>query len=103
MMGGVALLGLLPEWAAPGELFFSRPVQWRLLIFLLGLVIATRCLIAVIDPTPRAVQRAVRQGILSLVFLDAAAVFAYDGLYWAMLILLLLVPINVLGRWIYST
>jgi hypothetical protein len=69
----------------------------------LAVLIGWRCLGAVIEPLPERVQRAVKQCILSLVVLDAAACLAVCGTGWAILVLLLLVPTTVFGRWMYST
>jgi hypothetical protein len=46
---------------------------------------------------------AVRQCILSLIVLDAAICFVVQGLVPATLILMLLVPTTVLGRFFAST
>jgi 4-hydroxybenzoate polyprenyltransferase len=103
MLAGVALLGLLPLAvgdAVPLNLDLSR---WVMLIVLLGAFIAVRCLWAITDPTPGHVQMVVKQGLFSLVFLDAAAAVAVEGLLAAILVLVFLLPAALLGTWIYST
>ena len=62
-----------------------------------------RCLRAVIVPSPAQVQAAVAQSILSLIMLDAAACFAIRGVFWAAMILLLLLPAMFFGKWIELT
>jgi 4-hydroxybenzoate polyprenyltransferase len=105
MMGGVALLGWLPRWAGDRLLLFQQddPGRWYLIMALLGGVICMRCLWAVAVPVPGRVRVAVAQAIISLVFLDAAACYAARGTYWAAVILALLIPTTLLGRWIETT
>jgi len=45
----------------------------------------------------------VRQAIMSIIVLDAAATFAARGLWAAIGILLLLIPTMAFGQWIEST
>jgi 4-hydroxybenzoate polyprenyltransferase len=104
MMLGVAMLAWFPHVARD----IIRPLQqqpqrWHLLIGLLGAMIAWRCLWAVVDPRPVRVQMAVKQGIFSLVILDAAVCYAVCGVSSAVMILLLLAPALWFGRWIEST
>ncbi|MHC4399683.1 MAG: UbiA family prenyltransferase [Planctomycetota bacterium] len=104
MMAGVAVLAWLPERTdRVVRLLVEQPGRWWLLMTVLAVLIGYRCLWAVADPTPPRVQMAVRQGILSLVILDAAACFVVCGLEGAVAVLALLVPTVVLGRWIEST
>ena len=70
---------------------------------MLGLLIGFRFLRAVMEPGPYRVQMAVKQGILSLVVLNAAVCFLAQGLFGAAAVLVLLIPAVVFGRWIYST
>ncbi len=77
----------------------------------LGLLVlvAVACLVGRADfralrtPEPRATQRAVKTGVLALVWLDVAAVAAAQGPVWALVVASLWVPAFVLGRWLYST
>jgi UbiA prenyltransferase family len=51
-----------------------------------------------------AIQRAVKQAIVSLVVLDAAICMAVRAPFtYGLLILALLVPLLIVGRWVYST
>lgn len=104
MMGGVAMLAWLPNWAADLLPRVQQdPQQWYLMMGLLGVIICFRCLWAITLPVPGRVRMAVAQAIVSLVFLDAAACYASRGTYWAAMILLLLAPIIFLGRWVEGT
>jgi len=104
ILGGIAMLGLLPRLSGQTvPLLRSQPERWTLLIVLLGGLIGIRCLRAVIEPLPYRVQMVVKQCILSLVLLNAAACLVVRGLPGALVILSLLVPAMVLGQWIRST
>jgi 4-hydroxybenzoate polyprenyltransferase len=99
MMLGIVLLARLPSYM---HLTIPGP-KWHLFMMLLGALIAWQCLRPMIDPRPKYVQRAVKQSILSLVFLDAAVVLAVAGPVAAVAVLALLIPTVVLGRLVYST
>jgi 4-hydroxybenzoate polyprenyltransferase len=104
ILSGIGLL-----WLVPGRcdrvvsLLQQQPGRWSLLMAVLAALIGVRCLRAVIEPVPQRVQMAVRQCILSLVVLDAAACFVVRGLTGAVIVLVLLLPTVVLGWWIEST
>ena len=104
----------LPFWA--GDLFLSdtwgetlyavllcEPSQWYLFMSLLGAMICWRCVWALVEPSAGRVQMAVKQGIMSIVLLDAAACFAARGVWWALAVLSLLAPTMVLGMFFKST
>ena len=101
---GIAMLAWFPHWSertiAAVQL---APQRWYLLMGVLGLLIVWRCVWAVIEPFPARVQTAVTQCLLSLVMLDAVACYAVRGIFWASLILLLLLPAMFLGRRIEMT
>lgn len=104
MLAGIALVASLPAWAeATAALVRREPWRWWLLPAVVALIVGKRCLAAVADPAPERVQAAVKQGILSLVFLDAAVVLAVRGPVPAVAVLALLLPAALLGRWVYST
>ena len=107
---GLALLAWFPFWADAAMEFDRVPAyaidlgeRWHLLWLLLGLLILRRPAMAIANPTPARVQVAVKECILSLVMLDAVCCFAVRGIFWAVVILLLLVPTMTLGRWLYAT
>jgi 4-hydroxybenzoate polyprenyltransferase len=110
MGAGLALLAWFPSWADAALAVGDTPqyaldlgARWYVLWLLLALLILRRPAAAVIDPAPARVQMAVKECILSLIMLDAVACFAVRGVFWAAMILLLLIPTMFLGRWIYST
>lgn len=103
MLAGIACLGLLhrnfPQGFRP-----ALPERWWLLMLaLLGLPIARRCVMTVADPVPERVQAAVKQCLLSIIVLDAAVTFVVGNWYDAVMVLSLLVPAVLLGRWVYWT
>ncbi len=55
------------------------------------------------EPVPRTFQKAVKTGVLSLVWLDVAAVAAVRGPLAALIVAALWVPAFLLGKWLYST
>jgi 4-hydroxybenzoate polyprenyltransferase len=104
---GIAMLAWLPHWSDRvipelHDVIFSVQ-RWHLLVVLTGVWVLRRFLLAIADPTPQRVRMAVSQGILSIVMFDAAACYAVRGVFCAAMILLLLVPAMLLGRWIETT
>jgi hypothetical protein len=99
MLAGV-LLGLtVPAHFADGR---TAPVYFPYLVagflFLVGLPVVR----AIQRPEPKPVQSAVKRAILGLVVFDAVLATAFVGLP-GLLILLLLPPALLLGKWVYST
>ncbi|MBX7072362.1 MAG: UbiA family prenyltransferase [Pirellulales bacterium] len=106
LLSGIALLASYPLFVDEFLPAVSQPVyldRWRLLMLLLGGLIAWRCVRAIITPAPLYVQAAVKNCILSLIVLDAAVCFTVRGAAGALPILVLLIPALFLGRWVYST
>lgn len=104
MLCGIGLLALLPLTEAPlVRLLELQPQRWYMLLGALGLLIGWRFARAVADPSPDMVQAAVKHGILSLIFLDAAAVYAARDMAAAVAILLLLLPAALTGRFARTT
>jgi 4-hydroxybenzoate polyprenyltransferase len=108
MLAGIALLAWYPWWsdalvAEASQPQFVVPTRWIVIWIMVGLMIAWRCVAAVIDPSPAKVQYAVKNCIFSLIMLDGIVTFGVRGMPWAVVVLLLLVPTMYLGKWIYST
>ncbi|MEN6405053.1 MAG: UbiA family prenyltransferase [Thermoguttaceae bacterium] len=104
MASGIGLLASLPHWSDRLVPHLQAvPRDWWLLTGAIGGVILWRCVWAVLDPIPARVRIAVAQGVLSIVVLDAVACYAVRDVFWASLILCLLVPAMFLGRWIEVT
>jgi len=106
VLGGIAIVAQFPRYAAnvqsmePG---IGVPPNWYLFWLVIAALAGWRYLRAVVDPAPAVVQAAVKQGILSLIVIDAAVCYAASGTAWALAVLALIVPAMLVGRWIYST
>jgi 4-hydroxybenzoate polyprenyltransferase len=101
---GIAMLAWLPSWSDRTIMRVQAdPGHWYLLVGILGLMILWRCFWAVIEPAPARVRIAVTQCVLSIVMLDAVTCYAVRGVFWAGMILVLLLPAMFLGRWIEMT
>lgn len=100
-VGLLATLGVYFDVLTPTPLITLE--RWHLFISVLGLLIGWRCFWAIVDPRPFTVQTAVRQCILSLVMLDAAACFASCGIAGVFIVLPFLVPAMVFSQFIRST
>ncbi|MBX6315596.1 MAG: UbiA family prenyltransferase [Isosphaeraceae bacterium] len=114
VMGGMilqeaALIGLLA--AALQARAFPRAGTDRPIVPLVGLlVLALVALVvnladsrAVLRPEPATVQRAVKTGVLALIWLHVGVVAAVRGPVPALAVAALWVPAFGLGRWLYST
>jgi 4-hydroxybenzoate polyprenyltransferase len=97
---GIIVLGWAGQFFARNEL--TLPVYWLLLTLLLVTVLR-RCLVAVLAPDPPRVQAGVKNAIFSLVLFDAAVVLAAAPSIYALAIVALLIPMFLVGRWVYST
>jgi 4-hydroxybenzoate polyprenyltransferase len=89
---------VLPVHRPPGSVIVAFPYLLVAFGFFLGLP-AFR---AIDQPDPKHVQAAVKRAILGLVLLDAILCSAEAG-WWGFLIILLLPPAMLLGKWVYST
>jgi 4-hydroxybenzoate polyprenyltransferase len=104
MIAGIALVAWYPAWRIEADpLELPVPERWYQFWLIIAGLVAWRCLRAVADPRPAIVQMAVKNCILSLIVIDAAACLATRGTFEAAMILTLLIPATILGRWIYST
>jgi 4-hydroxybenzoate polyprenyltransferase len=105
----VTLLGFVPL-AALQQLqtdevtwrFVVDAERWYLFWGVIAALVAWRCLKAVVEPSPRLVQAAVKHAITTLIILAAAAAFPAAGLL-SLAILALVLPMLALGSWVYST
>ena len=102
ILAGLGLWASFPTWMDP-DLLQGPPRRWQLFAMVITALIGWRCLRAVIDPRPQLVQLAVKNCIVSIIVLDAGACLAVKDPYEAMLILVLILPTMLAGRWIYST
>ena len=97
---GIGCLGWAGQFLARREL--SVPV-YCLLLALLLVTVLRRCGMAVLTPDPQRVQAGVKNAIFSLVLFDASVAMAAAPSFYALAIAALLVPMFLLGRWVYST
>jgi 4-hydroxybenzoate polyprenyltransferase len=77
-------------------------VAFPYLLVAFGFLVGRPVARAIAEPTPRRVQAAVKRCVLGLVVLDAVLATMFVGLP-GLLVLLLLPPALVLGKWVYST
>ncbi len=105
----VMLLGFVPLAAIPrletdavAWNFVIASDRWYLFWGLIAALVGWRCVRAVMQPSPRLVQSAVKHAIMTLIVLDAAAAFPAGGLL-TLAILALVLPMMALGSWVYST
>lgn len=102
-VAGMALLASFPRLGVPRPLSIAQPGWWPAIMAILGLFVIRPALRAIMKPQPRYVQAAVKHFIVSLITLDAAVTFAMAGSTPAFAVLGLLVPMLILGKWVYST
>jgi len=106
LLAGLGLLAWHIQWLDRWDLVATlrlEPNRWYLLWGMLAALIGWRCVWAIFEPRAALVQAAVRQGILSIIVIDAVVVYAQLGEQAAIVVLLLLLPTMLLGRWVYST
>jgi 4-hydroxybenzoate polyprenyltransferase len=103
MLLGIMVFGAFPLVGEIAHAELMKPGWWALLLAMLAFTILRRSFTASLNPSPAAVQMAVKQALLSIVMLDAAATLMVRGPYWALAVVVLLVPTVALGKWVYST
>ncbi len=100
-LGAVALAHQRFPYPASGRPLI--PLEGILAIALIALVVNQAATAAIKQPTPRSIQKTVKTGILSLVWLNVGLVAAVRGIEPAAVIASIWVPAYLLGRWLYST
>ncbi len=100
-MIGMAAVALLLARALDQTQRF--PLVGLVLWLFLYQVVSRATFRAIRNPVPATVQRAVKTGVLALVWLDVALVASIPNLPLALVVAALWVPAFVLGRWLYST
>jgi 4-hydroxybenzoate polyprenyltransferase len=94
-----ALLGLAAATRVPPG---TSSTLFPYLLVVFGFWVGIPVLAAVRKPTPDRVQAGVKRSIFGLVVLDALLASVFVGT-WGLLLVLLLPPALVLGKWVYST
>lgn len=94
-----ALLALAAATRVPPG---TSSVLFPYLLVLFGFWVGGPVLAAVKTPTPQRVQAGVKRSIFGLVVLDALLASVFVGT-WGLLLVLLLPPALLLGKWVYST
>ena len=111
MLAGVALLGYFPQLADDRLPLSMMPLAnltgswlWPAMWTLFGFFTIRRALPAVVNPTPLLVQFAVKQAIFAIIIFDAAIITAvHTPMPYAVAVVALLLPMQVLGSYVYST
>jgi len=98
-MVGWMLYGLNQISSHPLVLRFATVLLWSVI----ALSLLRRYVLALIRPAPRYVQAAVKNGIVTLIVIDAAIALGYADFFWGCAILLLIFPTMLLGRTISMT
>jgi 4-hydroxybenzoate polyprenyltransferase len=98
MLAALGLALAVPMQLPPG----STSPLFPYLLVAFGFLIGVPVVRAIRQPSPGRVQAAVKRCILGLVVLDAVLATAFVGPA-GLLILLLLPPALLLGKWVYST
>jgi 4-hydroxybenzoate polyprenyltransferase len=103
LMSGIGLLAGVPWLTVERPPLAVVLPGWYLVWVALVGIIGRRCIMAVLEPSPKRVQSAVRHCIHSIIVLDAAVCLGYTGSYWSVVVLLLLIPTMFLTLWLNAT
>jgi 4-hydroxybenzoate polyprenyltransferase len=79
------------------------PLEGLLVLALVALAVNSTAARAIKEPVPQLIQKTVKTGILSLVWLHVGVVAGVRGLEPAAYVAIVWVPAYLLGRWLYST
>lgn len=101
LLGGMALLASLPTWTNEAQPLQFAARGWYVLWILLALIIARRCMLAILQPVAHRVQAAVRNCLMSIIVLDAVVSAGFVGIWWSCTVVLLLVPM-LLFAWLFD-
>jgi UbiA prenyltransferase family len=102
MLVGMGLLRYFPERLPPNQIMIALD-RWDWCWALLAILTGWRCLRCIVQPNSEFVQEAIRQCLVSLIIFDAAVTVAVRGVLWGTVVVALIVPMTILGRWSYST
>jgi hypothetical protein len=105
----LAIVGLMAVALQPRRFTYplsDRPViplEGLLVLALVALAVDLAATRAIYQPVPAVIQKTVKTGILSLVWIDVGLVAAVRGPETAAAVAALWIPAYLLGRWLYST
>lgn len=106
IVAGLVALAATPRWYL-GNLNIDEMAErvFPFMIAMISVTILRRLVLCVIHPNSRSVKFAVIASLRSLIVFDAAICFLArpDQMAYALVVLALLVPVLVLGRWMYAT
>jgi 4-hydroxybenzoate polyprenyltransferase len=103
LLGGMAILAAVPLLTNNRPPLVVARNGWYLLWFVLALVTARRCALAIWEPSSPRVQAAVRHCVQSIIVLDAAVCVGYAGPIWGLVVLSLIFPTMLLAQWLKAT
>ncbi|MDR3637385.1 MAG: UbiA family prenyltransferase [Isosphaeraceae bacterium] len=109
VLENLAILGLVGAALRPRDFpspAIDRPIlnlEGLLVLLVVAWLVALAGSRAIREPRPEHFQKAVKTGVLSLVWLNCGVVAAVRGVEPGLAIAAFWVPAYVLGRWIYST
>jgi len=101
---GLGILSLVP-WFAPSDipLRINAVPSYPIVFTLMAMPLIRRAFFSVVDPTPRTIQLAIKQAILSIIFFDAILGLQFGGPWSALAICSLVIPSLILGKYFRST
>ena len=102
MLTGLIIALAVPPLAERAGLAPHTAVAFPYMLTAFGCYVGTAVVRAIRRPMPRRVQAAVKRALLGLIVLDAILATAMAGLA-GLVLLVLLLPAHLLGRWLYST
>ncbi len=101
---GLAAVALQPrQFPAPEPNRPLIPIEGILVLALVSIAVNSAASRAIRQPAPELIQKTVKTGILSLIWLNVGVVAAVRGVEPACAIAAMWVPAYLLGRWLYTT
>lgn len=101
--GILMLAAVYSQLSPPVTARLASPWHWYGLLGLLTLPIAIRAVRAIVDPAPGPVQATIKQCLVSLIVFDAALILLCGPPQVAVFTVCLMIPMLILGKWVYST
>jgi 4-hydroxybenzoate polyprenyltransferase len=104
----VVVAALVAALVLRAKLHETKPFQalgtilFPYLLVVFGFLVGLPAARAIGEPSAKRVQKAVKRLVLGLVVLDAVLATMFVGA-WGLLLVLLLLPAVLLGKWVYST